>query len=478
MKPRAPRWRLGRAERIEGTLRVPGDKSISHRSLLLGAMAEGRTEVEGFLDAEDCLATLSALRALGVRIDRLAANRIAIAGAGPAALTEPASVLDAGNSGTSLRLLAGLLAGRPFFSVLSGDASLVRRPMRRIVEPLRSMGATLLGRAEDAYPPLAVRGGRLRGIGWQSPVASAQVKSAILLAGLQASGETSVVEPRLSRDHTERMLAAFGVSAVRRATMVTIRGPARLKAARVSVPGDLSSAAFFLVAAAVRPGGAIEVRDVGVNPTRAGLLDVLERMGAAVSRVDERDEGGEPMADLVVRGARLHGIRIEADEIPRLIDEIPVLAVAAALAEGETLIQGAAELRVKEVDRLAALTEELGKLGAAVRTEGDTLRIEGGRPLRGTTVTSRGDHRMAMSLAVAALFAEGESTVEDVACAGTSFPGFLPLLQTVAPTCGIREEQSSSSGDCADSTDFTPAQTLPPVGGGVEGEPRESAESA
>ncbi len=401
-------------------------------------MAHGTTEVEGWLDGEDCRATLRALRALGVPVDLAPDGRVRILGAGPEALEEPVGVLDLRNSGTSLRLLAGLLAGRRFFTVLTGDASLVRRPMRRIVDPLRAMGATLLGRAAGAYPPLAVQGGDLRGIAWDSPVASAQVKSAILLAGLQADGETSVSEPVLSRDHTERMLTAFGVQPARRGRTVTVPGRARLSAARLQVPGDLSSAAFFLVAAAARPGAGLEVRGVGINPTRTGLLDVLDRMGADVLRLHEREQGGEPVADLVVRGApRLRGVRIEAAMVPRLIDEVPALAVAAALAEGETLIQGAAELRVKEVDRIGALVDELGKLGVAIRAEGDSLRIQGGRPLRGATVSSRGDHRMAMSLAIAALFAEGETRVEDVTCVETSFPGFARLLRTVAPGCGI-----------------------------------------
>ncbi len=437
-------WKLQRASHVQGSVRVPGDKSISHRSLLLGAMAHGVTEVEGFLDGEDCLATLHALRSLGVPIERVADRRLHIVGAGPEAFREPACVLDAGNSGTSLRLLTGLLAGRPFFSVLTGDASLVRRPMRRIVDPLRAMGATLLGRAEDAYPPLALRGGGLTGITWRSPVASAQVKSAILLAGLQAAGETTVTEPLLSRDHTERMLLAFGVRPARRTTAVTVSGGAVLRATRIVVPGDVSSAAFFLVAAAARPGAELELQGVGINPTRTGLLDALERMGASVIRSRQWEAGGEPVADLVIRGAGLHGIRIAAEEVPQLIDEIPVLTVAAALAEGETTIAGAGELRVKEVDRITALAEELGKLGVAIRAEGDEVCIQGGHPLRGATVSSRGDHRMAMSLAIAGLSAEGETRVDDVACVETSFPGFAKGLRAVAPGSEIQEIQISS----------------------------------
>jgi 3-phosphoshikimate 1-carboxyvinyltransferase len=433
-------WRLRGPARAAGDLGVPGDKSISHRALLLGALAHGTTEVRGLLQGEDCRATLAALRALGVEIAEAADGAVQVRGRGPEGLGEPESVLDAGNSGTTLRLLSGVLAGRPFCSVLTGDASLRRRPMRRVTEPLRAMGATVLGRADGALAPLAIRGGGLRGIAWASPVASAQVKSAILLAGLQAEGETTVSEPSLSRDHTERMLAAFGAPPRRDGGAVTVGGGARLAAADIRVPGDPSSAAFFLVAAAARPGAEIRVRDVGVNPTRTGLLEALGLMGAEVRRERERAEAGEPVADLVVRGARLRGIALGGDLIPRLIDEVPALAVAAALADGETVIRGAAELRVKEVDRIAAIAEEFGRLGAAVSPTDEGLRIRGGAPLRGAAVSSRGDHRMAMSLAVAALFSDGETVIRDVACVDTSFPGFARLLGRVAPECGIREE--------------------------------------
>jgi 3-phosphoshikimate 1-carboxyvinyltransferase len=420
-------------------IRVPGDKSISHRSLLLGAMADGTTEIHELLRGADCLATLQALRALGVQIEESPESAVRIAGRGPEALREPDTILDAGNSGTTLRLLSGLLAGRPFFSVLTGDASLRNRPMRRVVEPLSAMGATLLGRACGQYPPLAIRGGELSGIAWDSPVASAQVKSAILLAGLQARGETSVTEPMPSRDHTERMLEAFGVVPRRWGTTVTVSGPARLRSACIRVPGDLSSAAFFLVAAAACPCGELMIQNVGVNPTRAGILEVLASMGGRLVRARERGEAGEPLADLCVQGGRLHGTTIGPDMIPRVLDEIPALAVAAALAEGETAFSGAGELRVKEVDRLSALAGELTKLGVPVTEERDGLHILGGRRLRGAVVSSRGDHRMAMSLAIAGLFAEGETRIQDVACVETSFPGFARLLAAVAPGCGIRE---------------------------------------
>lgn len=436
-------WVIHASNRIRGAIRVPGDKSISHRSLLLGALAHGTTEVRGFLRSEDCLATLAALRALGVEITESPDGRIEVCGKGPGGLREPEMVLDAGNSGTALRLLAGLLAGRPFFSVLTGDASLRRRPIRRVVDPLTTMGATLLGRAGGQYPPLAIQGRQLSGIAWPSPVASAQVKSAILLAGLQATGETSVTEPMLSRDHTERMLTAFGVPVRREGTTVSIPGEARLQATSLAIPGDLSSAAFFLIAAAASPGSELLIRDVGVNPTRTGALEVLEAMGARIARERVRSQGGEPVADLRIRGARLRGTRVGAERIPRLLDEIPALAVAATLAEGETVVSGAAELRVKEVDRLSAVAEELGKLGGQVAEEREGLRIVGGRRLRGAVVRSRGDHRMAMALAVAGLFVDGETRVQDVACVATSFPRFAELLAEVAPGCGIQEIEES-----------------------------------
>jgi 3-phosphoshikimate 1-carboxyvinyltransferase len=432
-------WIIHRAERVEGEIRVPGDKSISHRALLLGGLAEGTTEIHGFLWGEDCRATLQALIQVGVPVSAPPGGPIRVEGRGADALREPETVLDAGNSGTCLRLLAGVLAGRPFLSILTGDASLRQRPMRRIVEPLSAMGARLDGRAGGQFPPLTIRGGDLRGITWQSPVASAQVKSAILLAGVQASDETSVAEPALSRDHTERMLAAFGVAVRREGTRVTVPGRARLQATSVVVPGDVSSAAFFLVAAAARPGHEVTLHGVGVNPTRTGIVEAIEAMGARIEVAQPRIEAGEPVADLCVRGAVLRGTHIGPRQIPGLIDEIPVLAVAAALAEGETVIEGAGELRVKEVDRLAALAGELAKLGADIREEGDSLRIRGGRPLRGATVSSRGDHRMAMSLAIGALAAEGETVIQDVACVETSFPGFADRLRAVAPECGLRE---------------------------------------
>jgi 3-phosphoshikimate 1-carboxyvinyltransferase len=412
---------------LRGSVRVPGDKSISHRAALLGGLAAGVTTVEGFLRAEDCLATLACVRALGVRIDD-GGDRLTIHGG---ALAEPGDVLDVGNSGTTIRLLAGILAGQPFYSVVTGDASVRRRPMDRVATPLRRMGARIAGRAGGRFAPLSIDGGGLRGIVYDTPVASAQVKSAVLLAGLFAEGETVVREPAPSRDHTERMLRGFGVAVQRNGPAVGLRGPAPLRGTAVLVPGDLSSAAFFLTAAAFVPGSELTVTDVGLNPTRAGVLDVLAQMGADIRVWGRRDAGGEPVGSVTVRGSRLHGTVIGGELIPRAIDELPVLAVAACLADGETVIRDAAELRVKESDRIAALARELGRLGAEVAPQPDGLVIRGGGRFRGGRVQSGGDHRIAMALAVAGLCAEAPVTIDDTACIRTSFPDFEETLRRV-----------------------------------------------
>jgi len=411
---------------LRGVLRVPGDKSISHRAAILGAIAHGTTRIWGFLRAEDCLSTLRCLGVLGVAMDDRG-GALEIPGG---ALREPEEILDVGNSGTTLRLLAGVLAGQRFHSVLTGDASIRRRPMDRIAEPLRRMGARISGRQGGRLAPLAISGGELSGITYATPVASAQVKSALLLAGLFADGDTVVQEPRQSRDHTERMLGAFGAEVVRSGLTVRLRGPQALSGTEVRVPGDLSSAAFFLVAAALVPGSDLAVAGVGLNPTRTGVLDVLRMMGAAVEVRDLKEESGEPVGTVVVRGGGLlHGTVIGGDLIPRAIDELPVLAVAASLADGETVIRDAAELRVKESDRIEALARELGRLGAKVEAQPDGLAIVGTRRLRGGRVASGGDHRIAMALAVAGLCADGAVTVDDPACIETSFPGFAEVLR-------------------------------------------------
>lgn len=419
---------VGPGSALRGTLRMPGDKSISHRAALLGAIAHGTTRVRGFLHADDCLATLRCLRDLGVLIEETP-EHLVIRGR---RLGEPEDVLDVANSGTTIRLLAGVLAGQPFHSVLTGDASIRRRPMDRITEPLGRMGARISGRAGGRLAPLSIEGGDLRGIAHATPVASAQVKSAVLLAGLFADGETVVREPSVSRDHTERMLAVFGVPVARDGLTVRLRGPVSPQGAAVRIPGDLSSAAYFLVAAACVPGSEVSVEDVGLNSTRTGLLDILRLMGAVVDVRDVREEGGEPLGTVTVRAAPLHGTTIEGDLIPRAIDELPVIAVAACLAEGETVIRDAAELRVKESDRIAALARELGRLGATIEARPDGLAIVGGRRLRGGRAASGGDHRIAMALAVAGLCAQAQVVIEDPACIDTSFPEFEAILRQVA----------------------------------------------
>jgi 3-phosphoshikimate 1-carboxyvinyltransferase len=422
------------AHRIGGTLTVPGDKSVSHRAALFGAIASGVTEIHGLLEGEDCLATLQAVSALGVEVTRKAPGEYLIRGAGLEGLTEPDTVIDCGNSGTTARLLLGVLAGQPFTTVLTGDGSLRRRPMERVVDPLGRMGARVLGRAGGRRLPLALAGRRpLEPIRYATPVASAQVKSAVLLAGLWAAGPVEVVEPARSRDHTERMLAAFGADVEVDDRTVHLR-PGRALAGRVvRVPGDISSAAFFLVAGALGREGGVTVEDVGVNPTRTGVLDVLAAMGATLT-VDPAAGDGEPAARLAVRPGPLRGTAIGGTLVPRAIDELPILAVAAARAEGVTTLTDAAELRVKESDRIRALVTELGKLGARIEERPDGFRIDGagGRPFRGARVSSWGDHRLAMALVVAGLVAEGETLVEDVDCIATSYPDFVPACRRLA----------------------------------------------
>ena len=413
---------------LAGAVRVPGDKSISHRALMLGAIASGRTVVRGFLEGEDCLATLQAVRRLGVAVDRPAPGEVVIEGAGLHGLRAPGGVLDMGNAGTAMRLFMGLLSALAFDSELVGDASLMSRPMERVAGPLRAMGGDIATR--DGRPPVRIRGGRpLHGIRYDMPVASAQVKSALLLAGLYADGETTVVEPAVTRDHTERMLQAFGVDVVARGGSATLRRPARLEATRIEVPGDFSSAAFFIVAACIGARAPFLIEGVGVNPTRTGLLEMLALMGADLRLLNHRSAGAEPVADIEVRPARLTGIRVPERLVPLAIDELPAFFVAAACAEGETLVTGAAELRVKESDRIAVMARGLESVGVRHEVLPDGLRIEGG-PLGGGVVESHGDHRVAMSFAVASLRASAPIVIRDVANVATSFPGFAPLARS------------------------------------------------
>lgn len=413
--------------RPEGTLRVPGDKSISHRAAMLAAIADGETRVHGFLKGADCLATLRAFEAMGVTVTR-DGDRLRIAGAGRDGLRAPAGPLDLGNSGTSMRLLAGLLAGQAFDSTLTGDASLRGRPMARVIEPLRRMGAEIAGEADDTAP-LRIRGGReLRGIRYRPPVASAQVKSCLLLAGLYADGETAVEEPGVSRDHTERLLAAFGVGVKRDGNIVGLRGGQRLTGGTLRIPGDLSSAAFFLTAAAIVPGAELTLTGVGVNPTRDGVIVILRAMGADIELVNEREEGGEPVADLHIAAGGLRGINIDPALVPLAIDEFPAIFVAAACAEGDTVLRGAEELRVKESDRIAAMAAGLEVLGVTVEIYPDGMRIQGGGEdfaFAGGEIDSHGDHRVAMAFAMAGFRAKAPITIRDVANVDTSFPGFV-----------------------------------------------------
>ena len=413
---------------LRGEIRVPGDKSISHRCIMLGAIADGDTRIGGLLEGEDVLATVAALRSMGVEIDGPADGEAVIHGVGREGLRAPPAAIDLGNSGTAMRLLAGLLAGQRFGCALVGDASLSRRPMRRVTEPLSGMGARI-ETADGGTPPLVIRAcDRLAPIGYTSLVASAQVKSCILLAGLYADGRTCVTEPVPTRDHTERMLAAFGVPLARDGRRTCIEGGGRLDASEIDVPGDISSAAFLLAAAAGRIGSDLLVRGVGVNPTRTGILTILEQMGADISRTNRRTAGGEPVADLRVRGAPLHGIDVDPALVPLAIDEFPAIFVAAAAAHGVTRVTGAGELRVKESDRIASSAEALSALGVPVRVAGDGMAIEG-RGMSGGEVDSAGDHRIAMAFATAA--AAAPVRVRDCRNVMTSFPGFEILANSV-----------------------------------------------
>jgi 3-phosphoshikimate 1-carboxyvinyltransferase len=413
----------------QGELTVPGDKSISHRSLMLGGIAQGVTDITGFLAGEDCLATLRALQALGVRIERPEDQHVIVHGVGLHGLRAAAKPLDMGNAGTAMRLSMGLLAPQRFNSTLIGDESLMSRPMERAATPLRLMGANI--KTQNGRPPVEINGTPLTGIDYALPVASAQVKSAILLAGLQASGQTRVTEPAPTRDHTERMLRAFGVKITQQGATATIEGGQTLRGTQVVVPADFSSAAFFLVAGCLAAEKPLLLRKVGINPTRTGLLQLLLQMGADIKvHPHPGPKDAEPIADIEVRKSRLKGITVSEDLVPLSIDEFPVFFVAAACAEGETLVRGAEELRVKETDRLAAMADGLTTLGVENRLHPDGLWIRGGDGFKGGTVDSCGDHRIAMSFAVASLRARGEIEILDVANVATSFPGFVELSRT------------------------------------------------
>ena len=422
--------KVSKAKNIKGKITVPGDKSISHRAIIIGSLATGETEISGFLEAEDCLCTIDCMRALGVEIERDGGS-VLVRGRGLHGLSEPERILDVGNSGTTFRLLAGVLAGQEFTSFITGDRSILSRPMGRIIDPLTALGAQIMARGKGTLAPLAIKGGNLGYLEYKLPVASAQLKSALLLAGLYSPHGIALEEKMPTRNHTELMLAAFGAqleTTGTRGIKIKLGDGAELRAQKLHIPGDISSAAFLLAAAIITPESEIEISSVGLNPGRSGFLRVLEKMGVAVEITDRSTTVGEPLGTIRVRSTELSGIKITAEDIPDLVDEIPIITVLAACATGETEISGAAELRLKETDRLLALSTELGKMGAEIHELPDGLRIVGGNPLHGARVKSHGDHRMVMALAVAGLVATGETVIEDAEVVNISFPEFMDIL--------------------------------------------------
>lgn len=416
---------------LRGEVTVPGDKSISHRSVMFGAIAKGLTEIDGFLQGADCLSTISCFERMGVSVENRG-DRVLVFGNGMHGLKKPDGVLDCGNSGTTTRLLSGLLSAQPFCVTLTGDESIRKRPMKRIITPLSQMGASIKSVNDNGCAPLFIEGQRLHGISYQSPVASAQVKSAVLLAGLYAEGETRVTEPYLSRNHSELMLAHFGADVRTEGTTAVLRPARELFGQKISVPGDISSAAFFIAAALMVPGSELLIRNVGINPTRDGILTVCRSMGADIEILNPSAGSGEPVADLLVRHSSLHGTEIGGAVIPTLIDELPVIAAMACLADGETVIRDAAELKVKESNRIAVMTEGLSAMGASVEETADGMIIHGGSPLHGAVIDSRKDHRIAMTFAVTALAASGQTEILDADCVSISYPGFYEDLKRLS----------------------------------------------
>jgi 3-phosphoshikimate 1-carboxyvinyltransferase len=425
--------KIEKPQRISGEIEIPGDKSISHRSLIFGAISGGKTSIRNFLKSRDCLSTLSCIQQLGVEV--ITGEVVEIKGKN---LTEPFEVLDCGNSGTTMRLLSGVVAAHSFYSVLSGDTSLNRRPMKRIITPLSLMGAVLKGRENDTYPPLTVIGKKLKGINYQMPVASAQVKSCIILATLFSRGRSTIEEPGISRDHTERMLEYFAGQIERKENKIIVEGEQELQGREVFIPGDFSSASVLMALTALSPGSRLLIKNVGLNPTRTGFLKVLEKMKVKFEMSREKNLCGEPMGDIEITGMdKIHGIEISSELVPLVIDEIPLMAVMACMAEGKTVISGAQELRVKESDRLKAIASELKKMGAVISEKEDGLEIEGPQRLNAATVNSWNDHRIAMAMVVAGSAAEGETVIENVDCIDISFPGFLNLIEKI----GIKIEK-------------------------------------
>jgi 3-phosphoshikimate 1-carboxyvinyltransferase len=422
--------RVKECSALRGEVAPPGDKSISHRAVILNSVAQGRAKIGNFSPGEDCLATVACLRELGVEITEKSRGTLIVTGVGEKGLKEPEDVLNVGNSGTTIRLLAGLLASQTFLSIITGDESLRSRPMARVIHPLRLMGAQFWGREGDSLAPLVIKGGQLHGIEYRLPVASAQLKSAILIAALFAQGETTVEEPAPSRDHTERMLRAMGADLQSDGSKITLAPkPTSLLALDLDIPGDISSAAFWIVAGAIHPNAKIRITNAGNNPTRMGIIEVLSDMGAKVRIENERIAGGEPVADITVESSHLVGKQIEGSIIPRLIDEIPLIALAGCVARGTTIIRDAAELRVKETDRIAAVVEELSKLGAEIEELPDGMVIHGGKTLQGAECSSHYDHRLAMTLGIAALIARGETVIHDAEVVAVSYPAFWQELE-------------------------------------------------
>lgn len=423
---------IKRVSQLTGELTVPGDKSISHRAIMLGAIANGTTEISNFLNGADCLSTMACFQQLGIEIDSIEATHIRIRGKGLHGLKKPDRILDVGNSGTTMRLLSGILAGQTFDTMLTGDASIQQRPMKRIFDPLTEMGALLQSRERDGFAPYKIYGRKLQGIRFTSPVASAQIKSCILLAGLYAAGMTRVTEPSLSRNHTELMLKAFGADLYTKNTQSVLTPGNTLSGQQLCIPGDISSAAYFLAAALITPNSELLLKDTGINPTRAGILKIARAMGADITLLNERSVSGEPMADILVKTSQLRGIPVGGDQIPALIDEIPVLAVMACFAEGETVISDAAELKVKESNRIDSVVTNLRNMGAAIEATEDGMIIRGGRPLKGCMVKTKNDHRIAMAFTVAGLNADGYTELDDSRCVNISYPGFFRELMSLS----------------------------------------------
>ncbi|MBV7507130.1 3-phosphoshikimate 1-carboxyvinyltransferase [Bacillus sp. sid0103] len=415
---------------LNGEITIPGDKSISHRSVMFGSIAHGETKVSNFLPGEDCLSTISCFRKLGVTIEE-SDGQLRIIGKGFEGLIEPTELLDVGNSGTTIRLLMGILAGRPFFSSLVGDESIGKRPMTRVTNPLSELGARIDGRKNGSFTPISIRGGELKPVNYQLPVASAQVKSALILAGLQAEGQSVIIEPEETRDHTERMIIKFGGEIHKDNQQIIVKGGQKLTGTTIHVPGDISSAAFFLVAGAIIPGSEVVLKNVGLNPTRTGIIEVMQKMGADLKIVQDEESSFEPIGDLIIKTSNLKGTVVEGDLIPKLIDEIPIIALLATQAEGTTIIKDAEELKVKETNRIDTVVHELKKLGAKIEATDDGMIIHGKSPLNGGAVSSHGDHRIGMMLAIAALLCEEKTELDNPEAISVSYPNFFDHLNSL-----------------------------------------------